>query len=97
MENEQTQSDTLPQPDSAQREKPEFGPIIRIIEVYFVLVMVSVLGYGLVSKPADFTYDISMLRVIAVMIAAARSIWLIEKRANTTRMFVIVSMSRPPP
>jgi len=93
MENERTQSDTLPQPDSAQREKPEFGPIIRIIEVYFVLVMVSVLGYGLVSKPADFTYDISMLRVIAVMIAAARSIWLIEKRANTTRLFVIVSMS----
>ena len=93
MENGQTQSDIQPQPAPAQQKKPKFGPIIRIIEVYFVLVMLAVLGYGLVSKPADFTYDISMLRVIAVMIAAARSIWLIEKRANTTRMFVIVSMS----
>ena len=77
----------------AKQEKPKFGPVIRIIEAYFVLVMVSVLGYGLVSRPADFTYDISMLRVIVVMAAAARSIWLIEKRADTTRRYVIVSMS----
>ena len=74
-------------------KKPKFGPILRIIEAYFVLVMISVLGYAVVSKPADFTYDISMLRVLAVMACAARSIWLIEKRADTTRRFVIVSMS----
>ena len=73
--------------------KPAFGPIIRIIEAYFVLVMLAVLGYALVSKPTDFTYDISMLRVIVVMSTAARSIWLIEKRADSTRTFVIASMS----
>ena len=76
-----------------KQEHPKFGPIIRIIELYFVLVMVAVLGYGVVSKPADFTYDISMLRVIVVMATAARSIWLIEKRANTTRRFIVISMS----
>lgn len=74
-------------------EKKKFGFIIRVIEVYFVLVMACVLGYAVVSHPADFVYDISMLRVIVVMAAAARSIWLIEKRADTTRVFVIVSMS----
>lgn len=74
-------------------ERVQFGPIIRIVEAYFALVMVAVLGYGLVTKPADFTYDISMLRVIVVMAAAARSIWLIEKRADTTRPFIVISMS----
>ncbi len=74
-------------------KKPKFGPIIRIIEVYFVLVMFAVLGYALVSKPEDFVYDISMLRVIVVMSTAARSLWLIEKRADTTRLFVMASMS----
>jgi len=76
-----------------KQEHPKFGPIIRIIELYFALVMIAVLGYGVVSKPADFTYDISMLRVIVVMATAARSIWLIEKRANTTRRFIVISMS----
>jgi len=75
-----------------QKEKLKFGPIIRIIEAYFILVMIAVLGYAIVSKPADFTYDISMLRVLAVMACAARSVWLIEKRADSTRLFVIVSM-----
>ena len=74
------------------QEKKKFGPIIRIIEAYFVLVMIAVLGYAVVSKPADFTYDISMLRVLAVMACAARSVWLIEKRADSTRRFIVVSM-----
>lgn len=74
-------------------EKPKFGLIIRVVEAYFVLVMCAVLGYAVVSKPADFTYDISMLRVLAVMACAARSVWLIEKRADTTRRFIVISMS----
>lgn len=69
-----------------------FGPVIRVIEAYFALVMCAVLGYAVVSKPADFTYDVSMLRVLVVMAAAARSVWLIEKRADTTRRFVVASM-----
>ena len=78
---------------STRVERPKFGPIIRIIEVYFVLVMLSVLGYALVSKPADFTYDISMLRVMVVMATAACSLWLIERRSARTRQFVVISMS----
>ena len=75
------------------RSLTKLGPIIRIIEVYFGAVMVSVLGYALVTAPADFKYDISMLRVLVVMAAAARSLWLIEKRSSQTRPFVVVTMS----
>ena len=78
--------------DNPKAREP-FGPIIRVIEFYFVSVMACVLGYGLVSNPADFTYDISMLRVLAVTITAARSLWLIERRSTGTRAFVVVSMS----
>ena len=79
--------------NTAPNKRPKFGFIIRMIEVYFVLVILSVLGYGLISNPADFVYDISMLRVGVVLIAAARSLWLIERRASTTRRFVVISMS----
>ena len=71
----------------------KFGPIIRIIEVYFALVVLTVLGYALLMPAADFVYDITLLRVMAVMAAAVRSLWLIEKRADSARLFVIVTMT----
>ena len=87
-----TMTNTVTTPDAPTSREP-FGPIIRIIEFYFLSVMIAVLGYGLVSNPAHFIYDISMLRVGAVMIAAARSVWLIERRSTGTRLFVMLSMS----
>ena len=71
----------------------KLGPAIRVIEVYFVLVMVTVLGWALLMPAGEFQYDITLLRVMVVMATAARSVWLIEKRADTTRKFVIISMS----
>ncbi len=85
-------TNTVTTADASTSREP-FGPIIRIIEFYFLSVMIAVLGYGLVSNPAHFIYDISMLRVGAVMIAAARSVWLIERRSTGTRLFVVLSMS----
>ena len=73
--------------------KVSLGPIIRIIEVYFVLVMATILGYALLKPAGSFEYDITLLRILIVMTAAARSVWLIEKRSDATRPFVIVSMS----
>ena len=73
--------------------RPKFGPIIRIVEVYFAAVVLTVLGYALLMPAGDFKYDITLLRIMVVMAAAARSLWLIEKRASTTRAFVVVSMS----
>ena len=73
-------------------DRPKFGPFIRIVEVYFAAVVVTVLGYALLMPAGDFKYDITLLRIMVVMAAAARSIWLIEKRADTTRPFVVGSM-----
>ena len=70
-----------------------FGPIIRIVEVYFCAVIVTVLGYAIATPAGDFTYDITLVRIMVVMAAAARSLWLIERRADTARPFVVVSMS----
>ena len=71
----------------------KFGPFIRIVEVYFCAVVITVLGYALLMPAGNFDYDITLLRIMAVMVAAARSVWLIEKRAESTRRFVVVSMS----
>ena len=71
----------------------KFGPIIRIIEVYFILVMATVLGYALVMPAGWFAYDITLIRIMALMGASALSVWLIEKRSNLTRKYVVISMS----
>lgn len=71
----------------------ELGPIVRVIEVYFAAVMLTVLGYALLMPADDFKYDITLLRIMVLMAAAARSLWLIEKRASTTRRYVVVSMT----
>ena len=69
------------------------GPIVRVIEIYFVLAMLTVLGWALLMPAASFEYDITLIRIMALMTAAARSVWLIEKRSDATRPFIIVSMA----
>ena len=72
--------------------KKGLGAIVRVIEVYFVLVMATILGYALLKPASGFEYDITLLRVVITMAAAARSVWLIEKRSDATRRYVVVSM-----
>ena len=77
--------------DEASRRK--FGAFIRLVEVYFAVVILTILGYALLMPAAIFAYDITLVRIMVVMAAAARSLWLIEKRADTTRRFIVISMS----
>ena len=71
----------------------KFGPFIRLVEVYFCTVVLTVLGYALLMPAGDFVYDITLLRILVVMVVAAGSVWLIEKRASITRRFVVISMA----
>ncbi|MBO4352588.1 MAG: hypothetical protein J5818_03745, partial [Eggerthellaceae bacterium] len=68
------------------------GVVVRIIEVYFILVMATILGYALLKPASSFEYDITLVRVLVVMAAAAGSVWLIEQRSSQTRKHVIASM-----
>ena len=78
--------------EANKQKKIAFGPIIRVIEIYFVLVMATILGYALMMPAGSFAYDITLLRIIVVMAAAARSVWLIERRSDSTRRYVVISM-----
>jgi hypothetical protein len=51
-----------------------------------------VLGWALLMPAGDFKYDVTLLRVMVLMSAAARSVWLIEKRSDSTRQFVVGAM-----
>ena len=77
---------------STQQHRTKLGPLVRVIEAYFVLAMATVLGWALLMPAGDFAYDITLLRVMVLMATSARSVWLIEKRADTTRRFVVISM-----
>lgn len=76
-----------------KKQPAKLGLFVRVIEIYFVLVMATILGWALLMPAGDFKYDITLLRIMVAMAAAARSVWLIERRASTTRAFVIISMS----
>ena len=75
----------------ASSVKP-LGPLIRCVEVYFVVALLTVIGYGLIMAADDFKYDITLVRVLVVMAVAGVSLWLIELRSRYTRPFVVVSM-----
>ena len=79
--------------DHDEASRPKFGVFMRLVEVYFAVVILTVLGYALLMPAAMFAYDITLVRIMVVMAAAARSLWLIEKRADTTRRFIVISMS----
>ncbi len=76
---------------SAQGRVP-LGFVVRVIELYFCLVVVTILGYALLKPAASFEYDITLVRILVTMAAAARSVWLIERRSAQTRLYVVVSM-----
>ena len=75
----------------ASSVKP-LGPLIRCVEVYFVVALLTVIGYGLIMAADDFKYDVTLVRVLVVMAVAGVSLWLIELRSRYTRPFVVVSM-----
>ena len=70
----------------------KLGPVIRVIEIYFILAMATVLGWALLLPAGLFEYDITLVRIMALMGAAACSVWLIEKRSDKTRKYVCISM-----
>ena len=89
------ETDGITSPASAPNpERPtKLGPIVRLVETYFAVAILTVLAWALLMPPGEFIYDITLVRVVLVMAAAARSVWLIEKRASTARPFIIVTMA----
>lgn len=75
-----------------ESQQVKLGPFVRVVEVYFVVVILTILGYALAIPAGEFAYDITLVRILAVMAAAALSLWLIERRADTTRPSVVISM-----
>lgn len=76
----------------SKETRKSLGPFVRVVEVYYSLVVLVVLGWALLTNAKDFVYDITLLRVMVVMTVAARSLWLIEKRASAARPFIVISM-----
>ena len=64
---------------------------VRACQLYFVAVLFGALAYALVTNPADFAYDFSLLHGFATAALTALSIWLIQIRARAGRVFAIVS------
>lgn len=74
-------------------QRAKLGAFVRLTEAYFALVVLTVIVYALFTPADQFVYDVTLVRIIAVMAAASCSLWLIEKRARATRRFVVASMA----
>ena len=69
------------------KEKADVG--VRLCQLYFILVLAGSLAYALLTAPADFAYDFSMVHGMATTALAAVAIWLFEKRYTSARPFAI--------
>ncbi len=58
---------------------------LRLCEAYFVLAMLVALVFGFLCSPAQFDYDISMIRVLLLMAGGSVTLWLMSQRANSAR------------
>ena len=76
---------------------PDVQPLgvkIRLVQVYYAIVLLVGLLYGAFINPEGdlgFVYDLSMIRAIVQMWTSAQAIWMLQKRFRITVPFCIVS------
>ena len=60
-------------------------PGLRVCQAYFAFAMLLALVFGFLCSPHLFDYDISMLRVLALMAGGTVTLWLMSQRARSAR------------
>ena len=69
-----------------EKGKDNKAPLgLRLCQAYFVLAMVVALVFGFICSPAQFVYDISMVRVLLLMAGGSVTLWLMSQRADSAR------------
>ena len=75
-------------------KKRPLGIRLRLVEVYYAVVLLVGLLYAAFINPAGdigFVYDLSMIRAIIQMATSVQAIWLIESRSREARNFCVVT------
>ena len=63
----------------------------RLCQLYFVAVLVGALAYALVTPPAEFSYDFSLIHGFVLAALSSVCIWLFQKRASSARVMGILA------
>ena len=71
-------------PNAEAIAKPPIG--LRLCQAYFASTMLLALVFGFLCSPHMFDYDISMVRVLALMAGGTVTLWLISQRARSARI-----------
>ena len=86
-----TSSGTKAVARTRERTREGLGVGVRACQLYFVAVLACALAYALITAPADFAYDFSLVHGFATAALASVAIWLFQKRAAAARTFGIVA------
>lgn len=65
---------------------------LRLVQAYFVAVLVACLGLGAYLNPNGFTYDLSMVCALLLSGTACVSVWLIQIRSKRAPRFIIAAL-----
>ena len=57
----------------------------RICQSYFIILMALALAFGAACPPARFDYDISLLRVLVLMVGGTVTLWLMSRSGKNAR------------
>ena len=66
---------------------------LLICEGYFALYLLSAFVYAALCPPADFAYDLSLLRAVVVAASSACSLWLLHERRRGARYMGLVNVA----
>ena len=57
----------------------------RFCQSYFIILMATALAFGAACPPARFEYDISLLRVLVLMVGGTVTLWLMSRGGKNAR------------
>ena len=75
----------------ARASERAMGLGMRGCQAYFAAILTGTLAYALITAPADFAYDFSLVHGFAMAALCCVCIWLIQKRAASARHFAIAT------
>ncbi|MBQ9002751.1 MAG: hypothetical protein IJ087_12950 [Eggerthellaceae bacterium] len=71
--------------DAAYTEMERLPIGLSLCQAYFVFAMLLALVFGFLCSPHMFDYDVSMVRVLLLMMGGTVTLWLVSRRMRAAR------------
>lgn len=76
----------------AARKKGERDPRFMLVQGYFCVYLLLSFAYAALCPPAEFAYDLSLVRAVTIAAFSAVTLWQLHERRTRARPFALVTV-----